>query len=416
MATRRGGTPLHLIVWLMSCSLLAACGATASPSLSASIAVPSTRASAEVSGPPTTEPSVTASPAPTPKATPKPTPVAKWTDPKLVSTKSCGSVRAGVDATGRSHLVASCGNALMYAVTRPDGSWTQTSFALPANRLEQDPQLAFRGNLVFMAYSRLSVDVPHDCGGDDGLTDIGVFYRTRTLPDGAWSKPFRIAEADDHLQQFRVDGPTIHAIVRKEGDNRGYYLNVSSARSQRVVVPNAAVASLQVDSDGRARIAYAATGSIWAGTFEGSRFSTTKFAAPDAQTPGLVLDAGNGAHVIWARWPFEEGCGTFVPDPAHGMYYATNATGAWQSEQVTHDRGEWSFEVDPATGQVHFVLASDGLTYYTKAPGGTWQREKLPTTSAQQTVIARDPRSGRLLVVYIAFHNDAPAIYAIAKG
>jgi hypothetical protein len=328
-------------------------------------------------------------------------------------------MRAGIDAAGGSHLVAGCQAGLLYAWTKSDGSWARTVFPLAANRLEVDPQIGFQGNLAYIGYSRLAV-TEGGCG-DPGLRDIGVFYRKRTLPNGAWSGPVRIGKTDDHLEQFRVDGTTLHAIVSNEGDGRAYYLLVKGTTSKRFALPRAwETRSLRIGSDGRARIAYSSAGSIGIATFAGSGFATAKVPATNAIGGLLILDGRDRAHLIWTRFVpgSEEGatCSDGSEDlTLNGTYYGTNASGTWHSEQVTKDLGEVSFQVDRKTGQVHLVIATAGvLTYYTKPSGGVWQHEKLAPRQVSWPSIARDAATGRVLILYIDFGGSG--IYAMSKG
>jgi hypothetical protein len=244
-------------------------------------------------------PAGSTAPSPTPKPTPKPTP-AVWTSPSLVSSEPCYSLRGGIDAAGRSHVAASCGSGVLYSVTKSDGSWAQTLFPVPSNRVERDPQIAFQGNVAYLAYSRLAVGEPDTCGSDDGLTDIGAFYRKRTQPTGSWSDPVRIGRSDDHLVQFRVDGTTLHAIVSNEGDGRSYYLLIKGTTSKRVQV-SSDTRTLRIGNDGRARIAYGIRGSIRIATFTGAAFSGVNVPAPNSHNPLLVLDSRDRAHLVWAR-------------------------------------------------------------------------------------------------------------------
>jgi hypothetical protein len=411
-AVRRPRPPAlgRLAISLVAVLALAACSSDATPSTSEPVALTPIPVPASVA--PAGSPTAT----PTPKPSPKPTP-AKWTSPTLVSSEGCYSLRGGIDAAGRSHVAASCGNRLLYSVTKSDASWTQTLFPLPDNRIERDPQIAFQGNVAYLAYSRVATGEGDTCGPENS-TDIGAFYRKRTQPSGGWSDPVRIGRSDDHLVQFRVDGSTLHAIVQREGDTRFSYLLIKETTSRRYLLPSTPdPPSLRVGNDGRARIAYVATGSIRIATFTGSGFSTVKVPSVDSHTPLLVLDSRDHAHLVWMRDAavYGEGCGDGEPDSNRGVFYATNATGSWRSERLTHEFGSASFQVDRATGQVHMVMASqDELTYYTKPSGGTWQNEKLPPRQAGSPVIARDPTTGRLLILYLDYGGSG--IYAMSKG
>jgi hypothetical protein len=413
MTERAGrGVVARLAILIAFILVVAACTADATPSDSpVAVLTPVPTASSAA-------PAGSAAPSTAPKPTAKPTPAAGWTDPVLITSEECGSLRGGIDAAGGSHAVAACGTHLLYASANADGSWARTAFDVPSNRVEQDPQLAFQGKLAYFAYSRLAT-TEGGCG-DDGLRDIGVFYRKRTLPSGAWSNPVRIGRTDDHLAQFRVDGTTFHAIVRNEGDGRYYYLLVQGATSHRYRLPALHSLSLRVGNDGRARIAYSSAGILRIATFTGSGFSTVKVSTINARYPVLILDSRDRAHVVWSRDSHVAGFGcadTGSDDPSAGMYYATNASGTWRAERLTREVGQASFQVDRSTGQVHLVISTaSALTYYTKNAGGTWQHEALAPKHAISPVLARDAPSGRILILYLDWFEGTSGIYAISKG
>jgi hypothetical protein len=398
---------------LMGASLaIAACTASPSPSTGSPAAVsPTVNASAA--------PAETQSPPATPKPTPLPTPTAVWTKSRLVvADGKCSQVAAGIDASSRSHIVASCDAGLRYSVSKADGSWATTLIGQPANRRQMDPQIGFDGNTVFLAYSWLAVT---DGGcGDDGLDDLGVYYRQRTLPDGPWSEPKRIGVTDDTLVSFRVQGATLHAVVYNEADERSYYVKVEGGASQRFRLPT--TGSLRVGSDGRARIAYESAGSIRIATFTGSGFTSAAIPGSEiASSPVLVLDDRDRAHVIWTRDPLEPAaCGMgSADDPKAGMYYATNASGAWKVQRFTSQRGVASLQI-AATNDVHLVvLANPGITYFTKSAAGSWHIKRLATGWVVSPVIRLDPATGRLLVVYVRMPEDdstkTPGVYVLYK-
>jgi len=284
--------------------------------------------------------------------------------------------------------------------------------------MQMDPQVGFDGDVVYVAYSWLAVT---DGGcGDDGLLDLGVYYRRRTLPDGAWSEPTRIGITDDTLVSFRVEGATLHAVVYNTADKRSYYERVEGGASQRVRLP--ATGSLRVGRDGRARVAYESSGSIRIATLTGSGFSSAAIpGSAVASAPVLVLDARDRAHVVWTRDPIQEAaCGMApAPDPKAGMYYATNAGGAWKVQRFTTQRGSASLQVAASTNEVHVVVAANpGLTYFTKTANGSWHGTRLTTGWVMSPVIRLDPATGRLLVVYLRGEGDSgskPGVYVVSR-
>jgi len=327
-------------------------------------------------------------------------------------------VTAGIDAAGRSHIVAACGTGLRHSVSTVAGSWSTTLIGQPSNRMQMDPQVGFDGNVVYIAYSWRAVT--EGACGDDGLQDLGVYYRRRTMPDGAWSEPARIGIKDDTLVSFRVEGETLHAVVTNTADEHSYYVRVEGGVSQRIRLP--AEGSLRVGRDGRARVAYASSGTIRIATFTGSGF--TSVAIPGsavADSPVLVLDDQDKAHVVWKRDPLQDAaCGmASAPDPKAGMYYATNSSGTWKVQRFSSARGVASLQIAGSTNDVHLVLAAGtGLAYYTKTATGPWHSKRLASGWVESPVIRLDPATGRLLVVFIRTDDDSvpkPGVYVLFK-
>jgi hypothetical protein len=416
MRTRRA-QPALFGLSLAAVLIVAACGSGTSPA-------PEGSQSAVPSVPPAeATPNAAQTPSTGPEPTPTPEPV--WSKPQRVGPAAeCSSVTAGIDAAGRSHIVAWCGKGLRYAVTDAKGTWTATVLPVAAKRMEVEPQIGFQGNVVYIAYSLLAMT---DGGcGDDGWTDVGVFYRQRTLPNGAWSQPKQIGNKRDYLEAFRVDGATLHAVVAADdGGGDRYYLIIKAGAAHRYQLPKAlGPISLRIGNDGRARIAYSLDSSIRIATFTGSGFSTTKVPESVGINPVLVLDGRDRLHVVWTRLDSHivggYACGGPDDRPTQvGMYYATNATGVWRTQHVTRKIGGASLQLDEITGQPYLLLAfASSLTYYAITADGAWHHEPLLSkTAATSAVIRRNPATGRLLVVYLRTSGDTSkqGIYALSK-
>ena len=240
--------------------------------------------------------------------------------------------------------------------------------------------------------------------------------QTVTVRGLAVQPPVRPVRAGS-LVSFRVEGATLHAVVYNTADERSYYVKVTGSVSERVRLP--AAGSMRVGRDGRARIAYESSGSIRIATFTGSGFSSAAIpGSAVASAPVLVLDNQDKAHVIWKRDPLQEAaCGmSSAPDPKAGMYYATNASGAWKVQRFTSQRGEASLQVAGSTNDVHLVLAANAkLTYYSKSAAGSWRSERLVSGWVMSPVIRLDPATGRLLVVYTRGEEDNGGVYVLFK-
>ena len=175
-------TGVALIVFAVG---LAACGQTATPSATPA---PSSGVGGVPSASPDASPSPITDPAPTPSAdpsaaptpTPRPRPVQWSTAPSRIFSVTCGAPVATVDDSGRFHVAADCDQRIRYASSADGKTWGGGStLPTPTNRFDTGPQLAVDGQTLYVAYTRLK---PVDGGcGDDGLDDVGVYYRSRTL-------------------------------------------------------------------------------------------------------------------------------------------------------------------------------------------------------------------------------------------
>jgi hypothetical protein len=424
-----------LIVAVLALTLTGCTSATATRSPEIAIASPDSSVAA--SPEPSLEPSASAAVPPASVATltqPPAAIVATWTKAGLVGpSPECGPAAIGIDSAGRYHVAASCGTPgasfesqdthVRYFTSLGDDKWSTTDLPAPADRWEFDPKLAFHGSTAYLAYSRVERD--SGCGG--GYPDVGVYYRVRSLPDGAWSAPIQLGPVGDGLHAFREDSGTILATVHSF-DGHIYFETLRGSDFHRYLIadalqdPDAPQAAMRVAGDGTARIAYAAAGGIRFGRFADSGFTTSTIAGtkPGDFAPVLVLDTSDHAHVLWTRYP-HGGCA--LPDPPSdaGLYYATNVSGTWKAERFTTASGSAALQVDNTSGQVDILTASGhALGYYTKPRSGPWANTMLssPGTSMDfgNAALARDPARGTLLAVWSGSSEPSPGIYFATKG
>jgi hypothetical protein len=395
---------IALISIVAACSAAAPSGSPAPSRGSGGLPIPSTAPSPAIPSPS----APTATPDPTPKPTPKPTPV--WSKAAVVNgLKGCFSVVAAIDGAGTSHLAANCGaggKEIRYATSTDGRAWTAKTFAPPRNRLELDPQLAFEGNTLYLASTRVALT---DGGcGDDGLADVGVYVRSRALPGGDWSEPEQVGSTADHLQSVRVSGGTLHLTVSNEKDGKTYYEALTRGVISRQPIAGAAGSvALRIGDDGKARFAFEAASGIRYGTFDGSRIvSTTIPGSEGGWAPVFVLAPGNAAIVIWNRSYHGLGCAEPGPEPEDGTYLATNASGSWQTIKLSSRVGGASLALDTATGEIQALLGDyKSLTLYSRSFGGDWTKKSLGTGWISSSVIRQNPVSGALLVAYV---RDVP--------
>jgi hypothetical protein len=354
----------------------------------------------------TPAPSPTAVPTPTkakqPKSTPAPAPkpAAGWTAPRRVGKAShCVTATAAIDSSSRYHVAAECDGAIHYYVSIDSGrSWKARVFAHPAGRMDLDPKIGFDGDVAYVAFTRIIPD--GGCGGGRGPS-VGVYYRSRVLPGGAWSAAKRIGPAADTLESFQVQGGILHATVAGK-DALPYYETLQGSAQKRYAISDEWVdgTSMSIGTDGRARIAYAGKGGIQYARFTGSGFSTRKVPGTTVWDHHAVLslDAGDKSHIVWTRNE-PATCG----ESPVGTWYASNASGSWVTQRITKAVGDTSIAADDATGRVRVLVGSEaGVRYYKRMSDGSWKGTTLASASwAHSPELSRDPATAAILVVYI---------------
>lgn len=293
----------------------------------------------------------------------------------------------------------------------------------PGNRVEMGPQLAADGDTLYLATTRLA---PTDGGcGDDGLREVGVFVRTKQLPDGTWSRPVRVGLAGDGLLAFRVTGGVTHAIVTHGGDvltgGTVFYESQAGSTLTRIKIPRvAAGASLRVGDDGRARIAYSTGRRLVYATLNGDQFTKTTVASSDTTDlfpPSLVLGSGDTGYLTWEQQRmFGGGCAEpdYVPPPDDGTYFATDESGRWVTQRISRSVNGAALTLDPSSGQVHVVIINGGFKHLARRADGSWSRETIPGTRKLYAPSIRiDPATGRMVVVMLDTQNR---VLVTAKG
>lgn len=358
--------------------------AAAAPSLSPTPSlVPAPLATATLR--PAATPTQTATALPTESAAPgetrpplPPTP-AGWTDPVTVIPGPAGGLDAKVDGDGGYHIVVTRDDALVYAFSADHKTWSTTTISPPAGRALVGAKLAIEEGVVVLAYQSYERNV-----GCVGPPPDGVYYRTRTLPDGAWSEPTMLGIAGDELLQFGVGGGILRAIVDAEHGGL-FYERLSNGALERFSMDATGIASstipeitgpvMAVGIDGRGRIVGRGPDSFVMVTTGAAGLSAAT-AIPGTNNldlfPVIALDGADKVHVLWTH-NGTVGCGDYQPTPEDGTYHGTNATGTWVSERITTDRGHSALAVEPASGRLHAIVSGEaGIGYYTRTPDSSW--------------------------------------------
>ena len=127
-----------------------------------------------------------------------------------------------------------------------------------------------------------------------------------------------------------------------------------------------------------------------------------------------MLGDGNRPYLLWQLGSHGGGCAEPGPYPEDGTYYSTLDGSTWHSEHLTTNRGAISLTVDVDANRVHAVIdGRDGMVYLTRSGTGAWSKKALVDQHPGVAVIRLDPRTGRLLVAYMAWENDAEHAYVM---
>ena len=408
-------------VLLMSVALIvAACGAAPAAVDPAGASAPTPMPSVQPSFVPAADPS--ASPAehaatPTPRSgeaatvdapplRPAPPIPTVWSKAAVVMSGECFSPTATVDSNGTFHVVSGCGMGIRYATSKDGKRWRTTILPHLAHRSDVEPQIAVDGSTLYVAYTRQR-QLDGGCG-DPGLVDVGVYYRTRTLPNGRWSAPTRLGAAGAHLQAFRVVNGVIHeTFVTQNGQGPVWYGSLARGTFRSMRIPGATGTSLRVGDDGRARIAYTTGDSIrYATLADGTLSSRVVFRSKIMQmdAPSLVLGAGDRAYMAWAVHPVWGG-GCAEPDPPDvkpGTYFGTDVSGTWRVKRITALVTSPSLALDASTGRLYAALTTERESRdIARRPDGTWTlgRRIAGTKGIGSAVLRRDTTTGHLLLV-----------------
>lgn len=353
-----------------------------------------------------TQPTSPTGPSLRPVVPPPPPVPTTWSKARVIMSGQCWNVTATVDSSGTFHMVAGCGMGIRYALSKDGKAWRTAVLPHLAHRMDVEPQIAVDGSTLYVAYTRQR-QLDGACG-DSGLVDLGVYYRTRTLPDGRWSAPTRLGAAGAHLQSFRVVNGVIHeTFVTQNREGPVWYGSLTAGTFRSIRIPGATGTSLRVGDDGRARIAYTTGDSIRYATVTGGRLSTrvvfrSKVMQMDA--PSLVLGAGDRAYMAWAVHPvWGGGCADGgAPDVKPGTYFGTDVSGAWRVKRLTALVTSPSLALDASTGRLYAALTTErDVRDLARRPDGTWTlgRRIAGTKDMMSATLRRDTVSGHLLLV-----------------
>ena len=287
----------------------------------------------------------------------------------------------------------------------------------PSGYRDRDPRIVIADGVAWAVWTR--VQPMEGCG--DGSEPVGVYFRTRQLPNGTWSAEHRFGIAAHELESFDVANGTVYAIVRDNGNDKFYFETLSETTFHRYAMPSTmdGNGTVRVDRIGRAWVAYETAKGVRIARFTGKGFTSVSMGAraPGGSTfsPDILFDSANHAYVTWIREPDQGGgCVTRDVEPADGIYFATNASGTWKTQRITHRLGEYSVALD-GSGRLRLVLNGwDGrLRYIAQMPSGTFNSTILSRKPLVSPQILVDPATGATVVTYLPDRGGSTTSLAI---
>src|SRR5204863_8195651 len=196
-------------------------------------------------------------------------------------------------------------------------------------------------------------------------------------------------------------------------DGASYLETLSETAFHRYAMSGQAVgkASVRIDRLGRAWVAYETGKGVRIARFTGHSFTSVSIGVTlddSTFTPNILIDAANRPYVTWIREPDQGGCVTREVEPADGIYYATNASGAWKIHRITHRLGEFSIVLDTKSRLRLVVNSGDGiLRYIAQTASGTFRTTILSSRPVMSAQIHIDPLSGAAVVTYLRDVNGS---------
>ena len=266
--------------------------------------------------------------------------------------------------------------------------------------------IAFDGDQAYVASWRELPYDPDTCGGKDAFApSAGVYYRWRTLPEGAWSKRSRSASA---ATTSPPSGSTPACSTRSSG---------TRPRDHLLHPVDTGPGGQRPAQDRRRRRRVAAGRRRWTGARRllGRRFAPLRdlrrvrlldledleVARPMVR-PCSSSGPGNQPHVVYTIVRPTEGCGDVGSDSRAGTYYATMANGKWTSKRITKHLGLSSLALDPEPA---VSMSSKATRCTRRSRPGAGSRQRCPR-EVDLPVMRLDPATGSLLVVYLRSNAD----------
>jgi subtilisin family serine protease len=306
-----------------------------------------------------------------------------WVVRRVLPDVNGGPPAVAVEGNGTAHIVAGIqdGSASgLYYVTNDGGTWTSLRLTTNVSDSSADVAVDAAGG-VHVVYSRLG---------------LGVWYRYRS-PAGTWSAAQRAFDGVTYRAAIALDGGgKAHvAIGVMDGfntiDGVMYATNKSGAWATKSVEgAQAGFPSIAVDPTGKVGIAYrrhtgAPVGIVVAlesaGTFAKS-FVRTFSDGAGAGNLAHAIDGNGHSHVILGR-----GMGSSSP----GVWYATNASGAWLLQKVAHGFPNAAAIAVDATGRPHIAFTQQPQEQagapvttrvgYAVRTAGSWSVKTVSTAS-----------------------------------
>lgn len=325
---------------------------------------------------------------------------------------ACESVDLLVDGSGGQHIVVECNGLIHYATSHGSTGWSTVVFSRANGVVDRNPQLAIDGDRLYAAYSQAVAQ--GGCGGEF-FTEVGVYVRSRLLPNGAWSAATRIGPSGDQLDAFAAHAGTL--VLAVTGLDGASYLETASGGTLQRYKYAGFQASVGVAPNGQVGLAYVtSSGGLHYATLSGGTLTSATVPGIPADVgtasgPQLAFDTSGNAHLAFT---FGSGAGCALRESSlYGTYYAVDAGGSWTDRRVSTLIGTASLALDPSSGRTDVLV--DGSTptsmwgsvsLYSSIDGRTWARTILESQSVLDTALSLDPVTDKPVVAVVEGVDD----------
>jgi len=346
---------------------------------------PESSPTAQTRSPGLTSPTPTAPSSPRSSPSPAgPTPLVPglvgWVGPERIATEHFDFARLVLDTDGYAHVAAAARNGLFY-LTNQSGVWTSERVSSTVGEsYDGEPSIVIEGDaspaIAFTRFGRLRCTVVCEPTGSEG-----IFFVRRQV--GGWPEPALIVGRQRQEPALKsADGRLHLAFSRGDFNSRSIgYATETDEEWTTDEVANGRSPSVQIGSDGLARISFVADGKLYYAAQDGGGLFEMELVPGDwnATSPLLVLDGVDDPEIVFYNDIEQQ-------DPSCGaLYLRRTQAGTWSGGSRLFADDEFCHliaeDIDRDTdGALHVISLYDesgpGVSYATNA-GGSFRAVRI---------------------------------------